>query len=58
MKIIVQTIAGLALILSLTNCTAYVDPGGSASHTTTTRTITDDPYTPGPSVTTRTTRYR
>lgn len=61
MKSLIQSIAILALLLVLTNCTAYVDPNGlapSATTTTTTRTISD-PYSPDASVTTEktTTRY-
>ena len=59
MKTIIQSATAIGLILALTNCTAYVDPGVEDTHTTTTRTVSDNPYTPGATVTTRktTTRY-
>lgn len=59
MKSIVQIIACLAFVLAASNCTTYVNPEGQDTHTTMTRTITDDPQVRGASVTTRqtTTRY-
>jgi hypothetical protein len=61
MKAIAQSLAVIALVFGVSNCTAYIDPDGpDASRTTTTRTISEDPYAPGgASVTTRqtTTRY-
>ena len=62
MKSLPTSLAILALVIAVTNCTTYVDPDVStpATSTTTTRTTTDS-YMPGAAVTTErkttTTRY-
>ncbi len=61
MKTTIQSLAGLAAVIFLTNCTTYVDPGVSASPTVTgTTTTTQSTATPYDSVTTKktTTTYQ
>jgi len=54
MKTILQSLAVLATLIVLNNCTTYVDPGVSASPTVTgTTTTTQSTSTPYDSVTTK-----
>ncbi len=54
MKYLIQSFAVLAMLITFSSCTAYVDPGHvEPTTTTTTHTATDSTYMPGASVTTQ-----